>query len=271
MVASETYHFVLGSLILLRLFGFVIFFDFYRKNQEIRFLILSLAILTYAFSPVIDLFIQDIQGTSTYNFLFFISELATSLALILFLFVFFRYTTTETSTKAWLTILVSILIIAISYPIVHLDLGILLIRGLNLVLIIITILHIIRKWEILTNIADNSAYFFFVSSIAIIIVLIVGTVGDSPETDFIQYVLNVGISFLAIFIFVHLEYNRLSIQKFLMKDDYSHSVAQILQVLIGRLETSQLQHNTEEAKMLIEQAIEDCLRVGDTLTKIRKI
>ena len=271
MVSSETYHFILGSLILLRLVGFVIFFDFYRKNKELRFLILSFATLAYSLSPFMDLFIQNIQGTTTYDFLFYLSELTTSLALLLFIFVFFRYTTTKTSKKPWVESFISIVLLVLLYPIIQLELGFLLIQIINLMLIVVTIVHIVRKWEVLTKLADNSAYFFFISALVIIINLIVTTVGDSPETDFLEYVSNVAISLLAVFIFVHLEYNRLSIQKYLMKDDYSHSVAQILQVLIGRLETSQKHHDVDEAKVLIEQAIEDCLRVGDQLANIRKI
>jgi hypothetical protein len=141
----------------------------------------------------------------------------------------------------------------------------------NLFLILITIVHIIRKWGVLAKLADNSGYFFIISAFIIMINLSVSFIGESPETEFLQYTANVAISLLSVFIFVHLEYNRLSIQKYLLKDDYSHSVAQILQSLIGKLETSQRQGDNEEAKTLIDEAIEDCLRVGDQLTKIRKI
>ncbi len=271
MVSAETYYFILGSLILLRLLGFVIFFDFYRKNKELRFFHLSLATLFYALSPIIDLFIQDISGTSTYDFLYFISELTTVFALILFIYVFIQYTSTDNSYRLWFALSIILIMLVLTYPVIGFELSIFLVHILNLFLILITIAHIIRKWGVLAQIADNSAYFFFLSAIIIVINLSVSFIAESPETEFLQYTANVAISLLAIFIFVHLEYNRLSIQKYLLKDDYSHAVAQILQSLIGRLETSQRQENNEAAKTLIEEAIEDCLRVGDQLAKIRKI
>ena len=271
MVNSETYHFILGSLILLRLFGVIVFLDFYKKQRGRRFLVLAFAALCYAISPTLDLLIQAIKESEMYNFIFFISDLFAALSFLIFIFVFFRYTSTDTSRYLWIFAFVSILLLGLSYPLVQLELGLLLITLLDIIFVLITIGHIVRKWNLLTQLAENSAYFFFVSSLIIFLNLVVGLIEETPETVFIHYASNITISIFAVFIFVHLEYNRLSIQKYLMKDKYSHAVAQILQILVGRLETVLTNKDTSEAKVLIEGAIEDCLKVGDQLSTIRKI
>jgi hypothetical protein len=271
MVNSETYHFMVGSLILLRLLGSVIFIDFYRKRRGRRFLVLALATLCYAMSPTIDLFIQAIKETDLYYFLYFASELFTPLAFMLFIFVFFRYTRADISNQWWILGFTSILVIGLLYPLVQFEIGLAFITLLNIVLVLITIEHILRNWNLLTQLAENSAYFFFVSAIIVFLNLLVGLINPTPETQFLQYAGNMIMSIFVVFIFVHLEYNRLSIQKYLMKDNYSHSVAQILQVLIGRLEAVLTNKDDSEAKELIEEAIEDCLKVGDQLTTIRRI
>ena len=49
----------------------------------------------------------------------------------------------------------------------------------------------------------------------------------------IEFVTKLLISFLLPILFVNFEYNLIGLQKYKLKDNYSHSMSQLLQVIIG--------------------------------------
>ncbi|MHA1227087.1 MAG: hypothetical protein ACTSR2_10510 [Candidatus Hodarchaeales archaeon] len=276
MVTNETYIFVQASLILIRLMGLFVFLDFYRKERHRRFFILVFAILAYATAPIIDLSIQNLTQIELYNYFHFLSELVISISLILFIYVFIQYISNEFTISTLIIGILIIILIGIIYPIVKYEMAIIMLQILNFTLVVITVFFILKKWHVLKQLADNSGYFFILAGFIIILSLfftIILIVFNSPDIQFIEYLLDLAISFIGTFVFLQLEYNKLSIQRYKMKDDYSHSLTQLVQVLLGQLELLSLieDKDKDKSQQYIDTGKNYCYKIGELISKIRQI
>jgi len=91
------------------------------------------------------------------------------------------------------------------------------------------------------------------------------------ELEVILALSTVSLSAFGIFIYVHLEYTILLTQKYLLKDDYSHKLAQIMQAIMGRVEFAKGNIDSKEVQSQLNEAMEDCVNGSNLLYKIREL
>ena len=142
-----------------------------------------------------------------------------------------------------------------------------LVQAMMFVIVLSLIPLIIKKWEVFKRIA-NSAPVFIIITILVALSNNVFTFFDNDIIVLLELLTRLGISFILPFVFVNLEYNIVAIQKFQLKDTYSHDLGQLLQkvsAITYLIESGQeLETNFEE----INQSMEN---IGELLELIREL
>jgi signal transduction histidine kinase len=263
------YYLVLLSII--RFLGVIIFFDFYRKERRIRFIAQTGAFLFLAMSPLIEFFILDLSDIELYNFIFLISEIFSILGIFILALIFFDYVS-DYDKKIELAIgtLISTGLILL-YFVVPFDFLYLIIQFILLVIIASVFVHAIYNRTRFLTLTSNSIYFFIVIAILIVFNLLLSIDPFILELEILLSLSTISLSAFGIFIFVHLEYTLLLTQKNLLKDNYSHKLAQILQAIMGRVELAKRDVDSMDVESHLNEAMDDCTKGSNLLYKIREL
>jgi hypothetical protein len=265
------YAYYLALLGIIRLLGVIIFIDYYRKENRFRFLVLTSAFFFLAMSPLIELIILDLSDIALYEFIFLISESFAILGIYLLALIFFDYVS-EYDKKFELVIgvLLSIVLIVL-YFVLPFDFVNLVGQFIILIIILLVFYHAIYNRTRYLELTSNSIYFFMLLAVLIFSNVILSNFPSSLELEIIVSLSSISISIFGIFIYVHLEYTLLLTKKNLLKDDYSHKLAQILQAIMGRVEFAKGNVDSEEIESQLNEAMEDCAKGSNLLYKIREL
>jgi hypothetical protein len=265
------YAYYIGLLSIIRFLGVIIFIDYYRKEKRLRFLVLTVAFLFLAASPLIELIIIDLSDIALYEFIFLISETFAILGIYLLALIFFDYVSEydkkyEMVIGAFLSIVLLLLYFILPFDVVDL-IG----QIIILMILLLVFFHGIYNRTRYLKLTNNSVYFFMLMAISIIFNVVLSNFPSSLELEIIVSLSSISISTFGIFIFVHLEYTLLLTKKNLIKDNYSHKLAQILQAIMGRVEFAKGNVNPKEVESQLNEAMEDCKKGSNLLYKIREL
>ncbi len=262
MITDETYIFILMVLSLIRFIGGIIFLDFYFNHRNRRFILITTAFILFSLTPLIQVFLpsqndleQNIRGDFSPD-LFLFSELLTLIGVYLFAVVAYNYVYKINER----------LVIVLSVPIVAIPVILnfffsfaemfLIIQAIMSFITLCIVPLVIKKWEVFKRIANNAPVF-----IAITLVIAVSnntlTFFDSDITILLELLTRISLSFVLPFVFVNLEYNIIAIQKFQLKDKYSHDLGQLLQLISGfayLIESGQdISKNSEKMNQIMKE------------------
>ncbi len=265
------YSFYLILLSIIRILGVIIFLDYYRKEGHIRFLALTVGFLLLAFSPLTEFLILDLTDVTIYNFIFFISEIFSTLGIYMLALVFFAYVSDyDRKIEVFLGALISLGLLIVHF-VVPIDIAYIVVQIIQLMIIGGVFYHAIFKRTRFLALASNSIYFFIFIAVLIVFNLVLSILPSNLELEVILSLSAISVSAFGIFIYVHLEYTLLLTQKYLLKDDYSHKLAQILQAIMGRVEYAKGNIKSEEVESQLNEAMEDCTKGSNLLYKIREL
>jgi hypothetical protein len=265
------YSFYLILLSIIRFLGALIFLDYYRKEKLIRFIALAGGFTFLALSPLVEFFILDLSDLDLYNLIFLMSEVFSTLGVYLLALVFFAYVSHyDRKIEVIIGALISIGIF-ISYFVVSIDIAYIVVQVIQFIIVVSVFFHAVLKRDRFLELASNSIYFFLFIAILIVLNLGLSILPSNLELEIIVSLSTISLSVFGVFIFVHLEYTLLLTQKYLLKDDYSHKLAQILQTIMGRVEFAKGNIDSKEVESQLNEAMEDCTKGRNLLYKIREL
>jgi hypothetical protein len=265
------YSFYLILLSIIRFLGAFIFFDYYRKEKHLRFIALTGGFLFLALSPLIEFMILDLSNIAQYNFIFLLSEISSTLGIYLLALIFFAYVSDyNRKIEVLLGAIISVGLIFL-YVVVSFDITYIFVQIIQLIIIGSVFFHAILNRTRFLSLARNSIYLFILIAILIVFNLLMTIFTSNIELEIVLSLSTITLSVFGIFIYVHLEYTLVLTQKYLLKDNYSHNLAQILQAIMGRVEFAKGNVNSTEVESQLDKVIEDCTKGSNLLYKIREL
>ncbi|MHA1215388.1 MAG: hypothetical protein ACTSPG_08820 [Candidatus Hodarchaeales archaeon] len=278
---DESYPFFLLTLAFIRILGGIVFLDFYHKYKKTRFLALTVAFTLFASTPAIQLTMPHLESLIqyTYNFpplipiIFIFSELLTTIGVYLFVIVFFNYFSRINKKHSLLVLGVIIVSVLILYPLLDFRNVFYFTQFLDLVLVLSIIPIIFNYRRPMKEIASNLPLFLMSNVImAVINIAVTLPIFDFDLIPVLELLTRVGLSFITPFVFIHLEYNLIALEKFRLKDKYSHNLAQLLQIAAVRLYVINKQTVVNDDLQIQLHGLEtDHEKINDLLTLIRSI
>ena len=276
MVNPETYSFILLILGFIRFMGGLIFLEFYIKYKTNRFLLLTLAFTLFALNPLIQIFLPSIDEMVSVDdpfiydkIIFIFSELLLAVAVLLFVGIILLYSRRFNTKYLFYGSILIVVIVTLLYPFLSFIELFYLIQIIDLLLIISVVPTVIYYRENLMRIAENIP-FFVTLNIVIIVINLLTTFVD--VLSFIEILTRIGYTFVTPFTLLHLEYHLVALEKYELKDKYSHNLAQLLQLSSGRI---YMMCKNREIDSVVEQGLNDLQddldQINDLIVKIRKI
>lgn len=139
----------------------------------------------------------------------------------------------------------------------------------------------LERKKIRLHIRDSVKWFYltilvcFFYAIFLILMAINGKTTDlslmeDPFLITLNSLLGLAITLLILVLTIHLEYSLSNIQKFKMKDNYSHELGNILQMILNSAEFNESTH-TKGDQSINELIIEKCKSAGFLITEIRDL
>lgn len=282
MISQETYLFFLLILSLIRLIGGGMFLDFYLKHRNRRFILITSGFIIFSISPLIQTFLPSLEDlTDDYSafidpfiilnsleeylpcLLFLFSELLTIIAVYLFIMVAFNYAITIDIKAAIGICLIITSILTVAYFFLPFEYSFYLTQLVMFLIIFSLVPLIIKKWEVYEQIARNVPIFISIT-IYLALTNTIFSFFDNEILVTLEIITRLGISFVLPFVILNLEYNIVTLQKYQMKDKYSHDLGQLLQNIMGRIylieSGEDIKTNTDEISV-INDKINDLLKL----------
>ncbi|MFW9997071.1 MAG: hypothetical protein ACFFD4_33820, partial [Candidatus Odinarchaeota archaeon] len=250
--------------------------------REKRFLLLTAGFILFAASPAVQMFTPTLDELSSepdlfpleVKLFFIAGEICMIAGIYLLAVIFISYTSPIIRQYAWTGLIITIIIPIILYPFLDFELTFYLTQIIMLIIIMGLVLYIIYSRKPLQDIAKNVPLFFTITIVTGImnIILTLPLFDYSELIMTLELVTRIGVSFLVPFVYVHLEYNLVAVEKDTLKDRYSHDLAQLVQVASARLHLmSKNDEISEEVKTTLEKVQSDHMKIGELIKLIRKI
>ncbi|MHA1974041.1 MAG: hypothetical protein ACTSW1_13665, partial [Candidatus Hodarchaeales archaeon] len=281
IISDASYPFFLLSLAFIRILGGIVFLDFYNKYRKTRFMVLTIAFSLFALNPFLQFGMPSLKlmlsHASTYSpeipLIFIASEVITTIAVYLFVMVFYNYSVEINKKYALIGSIIVVIPIILLYPFVDFTIIFYITQSMDLVLLISIVPYIIKYRRELSEIASNVPLFFLSNlGIAIVNLLVTLPIFDFEMIPVIELLTRIGMSFMTPFVFIHLEYNLIALEKFKLKDKYSHNLAQILQMSALRLYMiNKKTEKSDELQLQLDALESDHDKINELLTLIRSI
>lgn len=271
------YTFYLTTLSIIRFIGGIVFLDFYFKYKDRKFILITLAFALLAVSPAIQIFLPDtatmLLENSNQNIfselLFILSEVMVTLCIFILIFILISYIRYVKKTVLVMGSSIIFLLPFILFPFIKFKGDFYFSQIIDLLLIVIAGIIIIINLKQFRVIAANVPIFFLVNIVVIFTNLSLGII-ELRDVE-LEMITRIALSFITPFTFIHLEYNLLGNQKDKLKDNYSHNLSNILQIVSGRIYVISNAKNNEESENELNKLQSDVEDISDLINKIRKI
>ncbi|PWI48145.1 hypothetical protein CEE45_08245 [Candidatus Heimdallarchaeota archaeon B3_Heim] len=265
MISPETNIFMLLVLALIRFIGGIIFLDFFLNHRNRRFILITIAFVLFSLTPLLQVFLPSIDELKEISLsdlspnIFLFAETLTLIAVCLFAVVAFNYVM-----KINERLVIGLLFIIVAIPstfsfFLSFELMFYLIQAIIFTLILSMVPLVIKKWEVFKRIANNAPIFMAIT----LVIALSNTLLTFLENDIailLELLTRISLSFVLPFVFVNLEYNIVAIQKFQLKDKYSHDLGQLLQMVSGfayLIESGQdISNNSEKMNQIMKEVNE---------------
>jgi hypothetical protein len=270
------------SLAFIRIIGGIAFLDFYFQNKNNRFLQLTIGFFLFAVSPAVQSFFPVLEEiiadpmliSEEMKFIFILGEVIMSIGIYILVTIFISYSTTISNKSKILGLTPVIILPIILYPILLFEITFYLTQAIVLVLILGVAVFIFKHREEIQQIAKNSSIFFLGTIVVAVtnIILVLPIFGSIEFFVTLELLTRIGVSLMVPLIFVHFEYNLLSVEKSTLKDQYSHDLAQFVQTANARVylisNNDKIDEKTKETLKDIES---DHMKIGELIKRIREI
>jgi hypothetical protein len=270
------------SLAFIRIIGGLAFLDFYFQNKNNRFLQLTIGFILFAVSPTVQSFFPKLEEiisdptliSDEMKFIFILGEVIMSIGIYILAIIFISYSTTISNKYKIIGAIPVIVLPMILYPILLFEITFYLTQAIVLILILGVAVFIIRHRQEIQQIAKNSSLFFLATIIVAVtnIILVLPIFGSIELFVTLELLTRIGVSLMVPLIFVHFEYNLLSVEKSTLKDQYSHDLAQLVQAASARLYLSSNKENVDdETRETLNKVQTDHMKIGELIKRIREI
>ncbi|MFX1252557.1 MAG: hypothetical protein ACFFCZ_13205 [Promethearchaeota archaeon] len=271
MISLESTYLYLLIGLLVQIIGFFIFLEYYIKYKRLRFFIIILGWLSNILGTI-PFFLLGLLSNFLLQAIFYMVSIILASFGILFLSIGVMTYFIEVKKRIVQYACFLILIIPL-IPIVLVEFGLaieisIIITQIEQIIVLVTliVIGIINRSKVM-NFSKTSYSLFMITAVLALIERILNRFLESDLTIIANYAISVSLSIMLIIFLLHLEHSMSVHQKIIIKDTYSHDLAQLLQVIVGNLDLAQINYNDER----ITEAIQASMQASELLLRIRQL
>ena len=267
--------------IFVRVIGLGISIDFLNATKAEKFKFLTLGWLFWILAALAPIFSSLVENIYLEEFLLFLNAFLATLGSLFYLWGFFKYFMTVSFKKMALLIIIFIISTVLLFLITDYAVTITFCAVIiNLILISTFVIPPIKK-KSFKKYMGRSIIWFYASILTISIFFPVSIIinlqgyeyglynADDPVLIMFNYIPTIVSSICLIILLVHLEYTTSSRKQLDLKDNYSHDLGNILQVISSAFELIEMKGRSESETSELGELLKD--KLNEAAKQIRDI